>query len=71
MFVFMLNIINKLCIFLKFLRISCNNKNVVDRGYGFLNLMLFEIDDIEWFRKKKKCYVWFENERWFVNILKD
>lgn len=33
--------------------------------------MLFEIDDIEWFRKKMKCYVWFENERWFVNILKD
>lgn len=71
MLAFMPNITNKLRILLKFPRTPRNNKNAADRGQGPPNSTSSEIDDIEWFRKKMKCYVWFENERRFVNTLKD
>lgn len=71
MLAFMPNITNKLRILLKFPRTPCNNKNAADRGQGPPNSTSSEIDDIEWFRKKMKCYVCFENERRFVITLKD
>lgn len=71
MLAFMPNITNKLRILLKFPRTPCNSKNAADRGQGPPNSTSSEIDDIEWFRKKMKWYVWFENERRFVNTLKD
>lgn len=53
MLAFMPNITNKLRILLKFPRTPCNNKNAADRGQGPPNSTSSEIDDIEWFRKKK------------------
>lgn len=53
MLAFMPNITNKLRILLKFPRTPRNNKNAADRGQGPPNSTSSEIDDIEWFRKKK------------------